>query len=214
MLALGYNLYSFLCSQLFSYKEVQCLWKAPSCNMQLIPHRKNTYGKNKIRVCSHQPLLLLCFLQYCLETHCFQTVSMEQPFLRFQVQFLLLPFIWLHSSVKGKWDKKWEKKIMSTFSSLPSIPFLECLYVHLLWSTLSSQITFHNYKMVLTMHRFLFDFIFFILLCKPRMQVMGNSSYIVLDRKTGLSILHKDILFNSTPLLIRYLNEQCTVSCK
>lgn len=49
-----------------------------SCNMQSIPHRKNTHGKDKIRVCSHQPLLLLCFLQYCLETHCFQTVSMEQ----------------------------------------------------------------------------------------------------------------------------------------
>lgn len=132
MLALGYNLYSFLCSQLFSYKEVQCLWKAPSCNMQLIPHRKNTYGKNKIRVCSHQPLLLLCFLQYCLETHCFQTVSMEQPFLRFQVQFLLLPFIWLHSSVKGKWDKKWGKKnnVYFLFSSFHPFPWMfVCTFV-------------------------------------------------------------------------------------
>lgn len=105
-----------------------------------------------------------------------------------------------------------EKKLTSAFSFLPSIPFLKCLYIYLLWSTLSSQITFHIHKMVLTMHRFLFDFIFFILPCKPRMQVMGNSSYIVLDRKTGFSILSKDILFNSTPLLIRYFNEQCRVS--
>lgn len=29
------------------------------------------------------------------------------------------------------------------------------------------------------------------------MQVMGNSSYIVLDRNTSFSILHEDILLNS-----------------
>lgn len=103
-------------------------------------------------------------------------------------------------------------KKINFFSFLPFIPFLKCLYVYLFWSTLSSQIPFHNHKMVLTVHKFLFDFIFFILLSEPRMQVMRNNLYIVIDRKTGFSIPHKDILFNSTPLLIRHFNEQCTVS--
>ena len=60
-----------------------------------------------------------------------------------------------------------EKHLRSAFFFLSSIPFLKCSYTYLSRSTLSSQITFHIHKMVLTMHRFLFDFFCFILPCEP-----------------------------------------------
>lgn len=84
---------------------------------------------NKFRVCSHQLLLLLCFLYYCLETHCFKPVAMEQPFLRFQMQFLLFQFTWLHSSVKGKWDK-WGETLQVCFlcSLLLSLSLNVCMH--------------------------------------------------------------------------------------